>query len=43
MSCMSDTHCGQEHAGVPRGAEACFEQAPKSQYSFLAMVRVAGV
>jgi hypothetical protein len=37
VSCLSAT-CGLEHFGTPRGAEACFEQAPKSKYSFLAQV-----
>ena len=36
-SCM-EVLCGVDHYGVPRGEEACFEQAPKGQYSFLAQV-----
>jgi len=37
-SCMVEGNCGAEHAAVPIGAQACFEQAPKKQYSFLAAV-----
>ena len=32
VSCMSDGFCGLEHAATPKGAEACFEQAPKNSY-----------
>jgi len=38
LSCMNDGACGLEHGATPLGAQACFEQAPKFQYSFLAAV-----
>ena len=37
VSCLSD-NCGFEHYATPLGPEACFEQAPKNRYSFLAQV-----
>ena len=37
LSCMS-ARCGVQHYGAPKGPEACFEQAPKNGYSFLAAV-----
>lgn len=37
-SCLARKSCGAEHAATPLGAQACFEQAPKGQYSFLAAV-----
>jgi cysteine-rich repeat protein len=38
LSCLKDAGCGLYHYGSPIGAQACFEQAPKMEYSFLAEV-----
>ena len=38
VSCLSDDGCGRRHYGTPIGPEACFEQAPIKEYSFLASV-----
>jgi hypothetical protein len=38
VSCMNNGGCGAEHYGTPIGMQACFEQAPKNKYSFLAAV-----
>jgi hypothetical protein len=38
VSCLHGGGCGLAHYGTPIGAEACFEQAPKMKYSFMASV-----
>lgn len=37
-SCGLGALCGVQHYGAALGAEACFEQAPKNKYSFMALV-----
>jgi hypothetical protein len=38
MACLNSGFCGLEHFSTPQGPEACFEQSPTGQYSWLAAV-----